>query len=302
MLQLERTGTMRGSLKKRFGPVGVLLGLVLSFAPTAFARAGGMPGEDFRPGWTGTLCLDGSSQGHGQTTGGLSFSASYQFTEEGTSLSLGLHSQTLKVEEVQVGQGGLSVNGSLAAGDFTPSLGLSSTRSASDMVARSASLSLDWTLGDSWGLSVGGSFSRETHRGPLSLLLDLPEIELLEMEAEIVSHSTGLDLGLQHDLKDWWSLSLGASRSWDVTDEVRNMARTVGTKLNQRGWTQTGTLGTGFDLGKRWGLDLGGSFGRQYSPGNGFYNPRTGSTVKTASAETFDFFAVNWALVFSFGL
>ena len=283
-----------------------LAALVLAFG-AAFARAQDDPddaGDDSAEpyAWQGVLQYDWTAQAHASATSGLSFNSTYSFGDSGSSLGVGVSSTSQKVEGVRVGDGSLSLSGVWGLGDWTPNVSLSTGHAAGGLNTRSVDLGLDWVFQDPFSVTLTGGYGTQRHVAPTAVLLSLPANALTNVEGELFSHSESLGLSFGWQALDKLGFSAGYTRSWDVTDKVENRAHNAEKQLNQRGWTNTLALGGQWTLGNHWSLGFSGNGGKQYSPGLGFYNTRTGVTSTTQAPSKTDFYGAGASLSYSFNL
>ncbi len=279
------------------------LGLVLGWGP---ARAQDDDDETDDPtagyGWKGTVESAWAGQGGGQNTETLSLTSAYQFGESGSSLGLGVLGGTGRTEGIQEGQGTLTLSGVWGVDAFTPNLSLSLERAGGGQTARTADGGVGWDFSDAFSLDLTASYAVQNHIAPTAKLLNLAPSTLTSLSADLLSHSESLGLALDWQVLGTLGFSVGFTREMDYTDVVQNLSHTLSKPVNLRGWINTGTLGTTLTLGDRWSLGVSANTGLQYSPGNGFYNGRTGKSDVTAGPTHSHFFGGGTDLSYSFDL
>jgi hypothetical protein len=251
--------------------------------------------KPFVPHWSGQLEFSRSSQpatqGAGQTQTDLGFTATDNFDESGTSLSLGASGGSQKVEGSQSGYGSLSVGGALGIGVFTPSLTLETQYGQNQLKTYSSTLDLDFQVGDplTLGLVLGGSF--QGHQGPAA-----EELGIVNSK----SWTAGLD-GTFQAFKDL-SFNATLEQETEITYQYQAFNKTAYVVVDDEDRIPSLTLGFDWNFVQDFSLEGSGQFGREYYPAGTFYSPILAETITESKATSQNFVGYSLDLVWDFNL
>lgn len=260
--------------------------------------------KPFAPHWTGQLGLNYSSQPSqqgivgvnlGQVTKDLSFTGTYNLSESGHFVSLGIMGGQQKVEGADTNYGSFTLDGGLGLGIFFPSLSIVVQQGASALNSISSTLNLNFQIFDplTIGLILGGGV--ESHQGPVSQILGTNDAI-----DEIDSNSWSGGVIINFTPWNFLSLSLTAQQEYDTTYQYQTISHTNVISLNQSSRIPSLTLEPDITFWKDFVLEPSVQIGQEFYPAGKIYSKLLGRTVNFSTPTTQSFTGYSICLAYNF--
>jgi hypothetical protein len=257
--------------------------------------------KPFKPHWGHELEFSHSNQQAGQNTNTLSYTGTFNLTENGDFLSAGLDVSTQKVEGAVSKTGTLTTSGGLGLGFFSPSLTLGFQAGESALKVFSGDLTMNFQILDPFAanLAVGGSVG--SHQVPVSQIFSsLLPAAISDNEVNIQTASLTSSVGLMFEAWDWWTISTTVEAEYDITYSVQFLPSTKKIVSNLTDHILALTLGLDFTIAKGWVLGISPQAGQEYSPAGFIYDRLTGGLVFLSTPTTQNFAAGTVSISYSF--
>lgn len=255
--------------------------------------------KPFVPHWTGqtgiTYSTQNTQQGQGQIQKEASFTGTYNFTESGHYLSLGLTGGQESLEGNTSNYGEITLEGGLGLGVFLPSLQFTTQQGALALNSNTLTLTLYFQLWDP--LQIGPQFAAglQSHQGPVSQVTGtsdrIDQIDSGDLEPGVVVTFTPWD---------FLDLITTLQQEYDNTFDVQNTTHTTVTAVNQRDVISSLTFESDVTFWKILEVELSIQLGQENLPAGSTYSPVLGKTVYNSTATTSNFTGYTAALMYNF--
>ncbi len=272
-------------------------------ASTAETLSGNLTSSDdednpFVPHWTGQLGFTYSNQpnssGQGQVEKQFSLTGTYNFTESGHYMSLGLTGGQQLVEGANTNFGEVSLEGGLGWGFFNPALELSTQQGAAALNEYGSTLTLNFKPIDILTLGLIGGGGLQSHQGPP------PTISTDKID-EIDEYSYTGEFQVSVETADFLTLSLTAQDEWDTTYQWQNVTHdSVHPLKNEIDQMPSLTLGIDTAFLKSYEVELDLQYGKEYEPAGLFYSPKKAKFIYNPAPVEQDFQGISLALNYNF--
>ncbi len=254
--------------------------------------------KPFAPHWTGqvgfTYSNQPSSAGQGQIEKQLCLNGTYNLTESGHYLSMGLTGGQEIVEGSNTNFGEISLEGGLGLGFFNPALELTTQQGAAALNEYGSTLTMNLKPWDEITIGLIGGGGLSSHQGP-------PPNQSTDKIDEIDEYSYSGELQVSVEPADDLSLSLTAEDEWDTTYQWQNVTHAnVHPLNNETDQMPSLTLGIDVTFLKNYEAELDIQAGREYQPAGLFYSPKLAKFLFNANQAEQNFQGIS--LVFNYNI
>lgn len=276
---------------------------VVTHTPITNTEEPAEDGKPFAPHWTGQLGLNYSTQptqqGQGQETKELSLTGTYNITESGHYLSVGITSGQQLLEGANTNYGEITGEGGLGLGIFQPSLSFAVQEGASALNSYSSTLNLNFEVLDCLTVGLTGGLGLENHQGPASQIYpnDTSNPNTI-LEVDTGNWTGGVVVSFVP--WDFLTLSLTGEQETDYTFKTQGITHNNVKPINQSDQIPSLTLEGELTFLKDFQLLLSVQAGQEYYAAGTVYSPVTGKTQTFSQPTQENFTGYTLGLLYNF--
>jgi hypothetical protein len=235
-----------------------------------------------------------SAGGQGQQIEQLGLTGTYNFTEGGHFLSMGIGGGEELLEGAETNFGEITLEGGLGLGFFNPSLELMTQQGASALNTFGSTLTLGLKPLDELTFGLIGGGGLQSHQGP-------PPTQSTDRIDEIDGYNYSGELQVSWETSDLLTLSLTGETEWDTTYQWQNVPHTEVHGLNnETDYMPSLTLGIDANFTKNYEVELDLQAGKEYEPAGLFYSPKKAKFIFNPKPVEQDFQGLSLALNYNF--
>jgi hypothetical protein len=235
-----------------------------------------------------------SSGGQGQQIEQLGLMGTYNFTESGHFLSLGIVGGEELLEGGETNFGEITLEGGLGIGFINPSLEIMTQQGASALNTFGSTLILSLKPLDELTFGLIGGGGLQSHQGP-------PPTQSTDRIDEIDEYNYNGELQVSWETSDLLTLSLTGETEWDTTYQWQNVTHTQVYGLSKEtDYMPSMTLGIDLNFTKNYEVEVDLQAGKEYEPAGLFYSPKKAKYLYNAKPVEQDFQGLSLGLNYNF--
>jgi hypothetical protein len=254
--------------------------------------------KPFVPHWSGQVGYTYSNQpsaaGQGQIQNQVGLTGTYNLTESGHYVALGIIGGEQLVNQANTNFGEITLEGGLGFDFFNPALELTTQQGAAALNSYGSVLTLDFKPWDVLTIGLIGGGGTQNHQGP-------PPTQSTDKIDEVDEYNYNGEFQVSVETADYLTLSLTAEDEWDTTYQWQNVTHTAVHALkNETDQMPSLTLGIDSNITKNYEVELDLQGGREYEPAGLFYSPKQAKYVFNLKPTEQNFSGISLTLNYNF--
>jgi hypothetical protein len=252
----------------------------------------------FVPHWSGqvgyTYSNQPSSSGQGQVQNQVGLTGTYNLTESGHFVALGIIGGQQLVSGANTNFGEITLEGGLGFDFFNPALELTAEQGAQALSSFGSVLTLGFKPWDVFTLSLISGGGLQSHQGP-------PPTFSTDKIDEVDEYNYNGEVQVSVEPWDFLTFSLTAEDEWETTNQWQDVSHiNVHTLKNETDQVPSLTLGIDSNITKNYEVELDLQAGKEYEPAGLFYSSKQAKFIFNPTTTEQDFKGISLSLNYNF--